>query len=171
MDENLQVETGNPTVVTGDNSIGEQTNTETKQEKTFTQEELNEIVKSRLDRERKKYPTAEELKGYAEWKKSQQTEIEKYEELNKNYQTLKSEYNTLKNYNLVQKENVNEMFAEFVIDKVSKQEGNFEDNLTKFKKENPQFFIQGTVIKTATSPNLENTKQLEPKRKGLKQYF
>ena len=167
LENNLQLETGE------ENTQNVEKQVETTQEpaqKTFTQKEVNEIIKSRLERERKKFPSEDDLKGYQDWKKAQQTEQEKYQELNNQYNELKKEYTTFKNYNLVKNENVNEMFIEFIIDKVSKQDGDFEENLKVFKKSNPQFFDTNKFIKMSTSPNLESVQKKELK-KELKRFF
>lgn len=42
-------------------------------EKTFTQKELDDIVKQRLDRAKKDMPSKEELKAFKEWQDSQKT--------------------------------------------------------------------------------------------------
>ena len=47
------------------------------QEKTFTQADVDKMIQSRLDRERKKYPSEEEITAYRAWKDSQQTEQER----------------------------------------------------------------------------------------------
>ena len=138
LEENVQLETGNQET---HNNVEESVKPI---EKTFTQKEVNEIVKNRLDRERKKYPNDEELK---------------------------KEYITYKNYNLVKNENVNELFIDFVIDKVSKQDGDFDENLKAFKKHNPQFFDTNKFIKMSTSPELENNKKEEQKKPVFKQFF
>jgi hypothetical protein len=52
-------------------------------EKTLTQADVGKIVSDRLARERAKMPSADELKAYGEWKKSQQTEAEKAAEREK----------------------------------------------------------------------------------------
>lgn len=46
------------------------------QEKTFTQADVDKLIQTRLDRERKKYPSEEEITAYRTWKDSQQTEQE-----------------------------------------------------------------------------------------------
>lgn len=46
-------------------------------EKVFTQAELDEIIGKRLNEERKKFPSAEEMAGYTAWKNSQQTDADK----------------------------------------------------------------------------------------------
>ena len=52
-------------------------NTAHEQEKTFTQADVDKMIQSRLDRERKKYPSEEEITAYRTWKDSQQTEQER----------------------------------------------------------------------------------------------
>ena len=47
------------------------------QEKTFTQADVDKLIQTRLDRERKKYPSEEEITAYRTWKDSQQTEQER----------------------------------------------------------------------------------------------
>ena len=59
---------------------GEEETQECSEEKTFTQEEVDNIIKERIKREKKEQPSAEELKAFKEWKESQKTEAEKQEE-------------------------------------------------------------------------------------------
>lgn len=47
------------------------------QEKTFTQADVDKMIQARLDRERKKYPSEEEINAYRTWKDGQQTEQER----------------------------------------------------------------------------------------------
>nr|DAF70955.1 MAG TPA: Major capsid protein [Caudoviricetes sp.] len=47
------------------------------QEKTFTQADVDKLIQTRLERERKKYPSEEEITAYRTWKDSQQTEQER----------------------------------------------------------------------------------------------
>lgn len=139
-------------------------------EKTFTQAQVDEIVKNRLDREKKNQPSKEELKQFQEWRKAQQTEQEKFAEMSKLYEEIKKENEILKVKSMIQKENVNEMFEEFVIDKLLKQEGDFKDNLKAFKASNPQFFNIESA-KVSTTPKLTSTKLSEHKPKKLLDYF
>ncbi len=44
---------------------------------TFTQADVDNIVNKRLERERKKYPSADELTAFRAWKESQQSENDK----------------------------------------------------------------------------------------------
>lgn len=68
----------NPT----DGADGEDEGTETNptEEKTFTQEEVNRMIKDRVAREKKGQLSKEELKAYQEWKESQKTEAQKQSE-------------------------------------------------------------------------------------------
>ena len=73
MEENKDKEVVTPTTNATENGGQEQ--------KTFTQEELNEIVETRLAKAKKDMPSKEELQAYNEWKQTQKTEQEKNKEL------------------------------------------------------------------------------------------
>lgn len=71
----------------GENNASQQTNAETTgenkpaentAEKTFTQSEVNDLIKSRLDRERKNMPSKDELAAFKKWQEEQQTTEEKH---------------------------------------------------------------------------------------------
>ncbi|MDK0630291.1 hypothetical protein P5E75_09535 [Clostridium perfringens] len=68
----------NPT--DGADGEGEGTETNPTEEKTFTQEEVNRMIKDRVAREKKGQLSKEELKAYQDWKESQKTEAEKQSE-------------------------------------------------------------------------------------------
>lgn len=68
----------NPT--DGADGEGEGTETNPTEEKTFTQEEVNKMIKDRVAREKKGQLSKEELKAYQEWKESQKTEAQKQSE-------------------------------------------------------------------------------------------
>lgn len=66
-----------------DNSDGEGEGTEetnSQDEKTFTQADVDRLIKERLAREKKGQPSKEELKAYQDWKESQKTEAQKQSE-------------------------------------------------------------------------------------------
>ena len=54
-----------------------------KKEKTFTENQVNEIVEKRLAKAKKGIPSKEEMKQFNDWKESQKTEQEKREEKEK----------------------------------------------------------------------------------------
>lgn len=58
-----------------------ETTTAQEPEKTFTQADVDTLIQKRLDRERKKYPTDEEIAAFRSWKDSQQTEQDRWNNL------------------------------------------------------------------------------------------
>lgn len=111
------------------------------EEKTFTQAEVDEIISKRLARASKGAPTAEEMKEFKAWKKAQQTEAEKYAELDANYKAAQAELAAMRNQQAVTKAECRAEFVEFVADRVGRMDGeDFEKNLAAFKQQNPQYF-------------------------------
>lgn len=110
-----------------------------KEEKTFTQAELDDIVEKRLAKVKKGIPSKEELQQYQEWKESQKTEAEKNAEKEKEYQKLAEERNNFQRENLLLRKGVKQDDIDYVMFKVSKQEGEFEDNLEQFLTDNPKY--------------------------------
>lgn len=153
--ENANVEgTGNVDTQTTNQNEGQA-------EKTFTQEELNKIVQERLDKEKKKMPSKEELKAFKDWQESQKTAEQKQAEKDAEYQKTLDELNTLKQTNAVLEAGVNKDDVDYVLFKVSKMEGDFDENLTKFLKDNPKYKesepegqkATGTQVKKINSQN------------------
>lgn len=116
-----------------------ETNEEKKAVKTFTQSEFNEALKKEVARKTKNVPTGEELKKYNEWKESQKTESEKIAEREKTYQQALSKNDELARENLALRKGVKVDDLDYVIYKVSKLEGEFEDNLNAYLEDNPKF--------------------------------
>ena len=168
MEDNKDLENQNTNTEEGANAEGtgnvdtQTTNqNEVQAEKTFTQEELNKIVQERLDKEKKKMPSKEDLKAFKDWKESQKTEAEKQAEKEAKYQETLNELNTLKQTNAVLEAGVNKDDVDYVLFKVSKMEGDFDENLTKFLKDNPKYKesepegqkATGTQVKKINSQN------------------
>lgn len=136
-------------------------------EKTFSQDEVNEMIKERLKRERSKFPSKEELQAFDTWRESQKTAEQKQAEKETEYQRISSENTELKNENEVFKAGVKKDDVEFVAFKVSKMEGDFKENLDKFLKENPKYLgsDEPKIIKKVGSSlslsSKENTNQNE----------
>lgn len=127
-----------------------ETQTQTEQEKTFTQADLDKIVGERLKREKSKMPEKTELEAFKEWKKSQQTEQEKLAEERKEFETVKQEISRLKNEKEVLKSGIDSKYADFITFEVSKMDGDFADNLNQFVKDN-QHFVNGTQSTTSNT--------------------
>lgn len=110
----------------------------TEEVKTFTQDEVNAM----MAKERSKMPSKEDLKAFNEWKESQKTETEKSLEKDKKIETLEKQLAYAENKSVVANAGVDAKFQKFVLSEVSEIEGEFEDNLKDYLKENPQFLIQ-----------------------------
>lgn len=125
--------------------VTENTETQTaeeKVEKTFaTQEDFNEALKKEVARKTRNLPSKEDLKAFNEWKESQKTETEKSLEKDKKIETLKKQLAYAENKSVVANAGVDSKFQKFVLSEVSEIEGDFEDNLKDYLKENPQFLI------------------------------
>lgn len=126
--------------------VTENTETQTaeeKVEKTFaTQEDFNEALKKEVARKTRNLPSKEDLKAFNEWKESQKTETEKSLEKDKKIETLEKQLAYAENKSVVANAGVDAKFQKFVLSEVSEIEGDFEDNLKDYLKENPQFLIQ-----------------------------
>ena len=132
----------------------EETVTETaekteKSEKTFTQEEVNAM----LAKEKKKMPSKEELKAFKEWQENQKTAEEKQAEKETEYQKTLTKNAELENENKAFKAGVNKDDVDYVVFKVSKMEGEFEENLESFLKDNPKYL--------SSNNNEETTKTID----------
>lgn len=123
--------------------------------KTFTQEEVNNIVKERLAKAQKGLPSKEELTKYNEWKESQKTQQDKYDELVKKDGEKDSTISNLKMENEVLKAGITDADeVEFIVYKVSKMEGDFSENLKQYLTDNPKYAkkeSKATGIETKTS--------------------
>lgn len=120
--------------------------TEKEDIRTFTQEEVNAM----LTKERKKMPSKEELQAFKEWQETQKTLEQKQAEKETEFQNALSKNAELEEENKVLKAGVNIDDVDYVVFKVAKMEGDFEENLQNFLKENPKYLKQ---------ENLENNNQ------------
>ena len=120
-------------------------------EKIFTQSEFKEALDKEVARKTRNIPTKEELKAFNEWKESQKTEAEKQSEMIKENESLKAQLREAENKSVVANAGVDSKFQRFVISEVSNLEGEFEDNLKNYLKENPQFLFQKEEKKTTTT--------------------
>lgn len=58
------------------------------QEKTFTQSDVDSLIQKRLERERKKYPTDEEMTAFHSWRDNRQDEKERWDNLQNDRDSL-----------------------------------------------------------------------------------
>ena len=140
-----------PVTQTEDKNVTVDTQTTNQNEpKTFTQEEVNAMILKAENKITKKYEGVD-LKAYKEWEESQKTEAEKQSEIIKENESLKTQLREAENKTVVANAGVDSKFQRFVISEVSNQEGEFEDNLKSYLKDNPQFLIQKEEKKPTTT--------------------
>lgn len=107
-----------------------------KNEKTFTQDEVNAM----MAKERSKMPSKEDMKAFNDWKESQKSEAEKQTERAQEFAKLQAEKDSLEQLTKIYdagvtgKDNV-----EFIQFKVSKMEGDFDENLKSYLDEHPNY--------------------------------
>ena len=124
--------------------------------------EAQKIADAMLAKKMKGMPSKEELKAFKEWQESQKTAEQKQAEKEAEYQKTLNELNTLKQTNAILEAGVNKDDADYVLFKVSKMEGEFDENLAKFLKDNPKYLKQeletepkatGAPVRTISSNN------------------
>ncbi len=101
--------------------------------------DAQKIADAMVAKKLKDMPSKEELKAYKEWKESQKTESEKQAEALKELETLRQEKLNTQRENALLKKGINEEDIDYVMFKVGKMEGEFDENLVEFLKENPKF--------------------------------
>lgn len=107
--------------------------------KMITEEEAQRRADAQVAKKLKGMPTKEEIAAFREWKESQKTDDEKRAEAEKRYVTLEAENTALKQEKMVLAKGVKLDDADYVFFKVSRMEGDFEENLEQFLSEHPKF--------------------------------
>ena len=124
--------------------------------------EAQKIADAMVAKKMKNMPSKEELKAFKDWQESQKTAEQKQAEKDAEYQKTLNELNTLKQTNAILSAGVNKDDADYVLFKVGKMEGEFEENLAKFLKDNPKYLKQeleteqkatGAPVRTISSKN------------------
>lgn len=113
--------------------------------KTFTQEEVNSMLKKEKQKAEKKYEGID-LTKYKAWEESQKTAEQKRAEKEAEYQQKVNEISQLQKENAVLRAGVKDVDdVDYILFKVSKMEGEFEENLAKFLQDNPKY-IKGEEL-------------------------
>lgn len=136
--KNQEVNVDGSGVGTQANSNKDEDNTE-KDVKTYTQEEVNSLLKKEKEKYQKKIPSKERLEALKKYEESQKTAEQKNAEKETAYQKALSELKDKENYISVLESGVNKDYSDYVLFKVSRMKGDFEENLDEFLKENPKF--------------------------------
>lgn len=129
--------------------------TEEKTEKTFTQEEVNAMVKKENAKLLKKYEGID-IDAYKKWEESQKTAEQKQQDEMVKMQNLKNDNDFKTQMIEIMKHGLNYDEAEFVQFKLSKMNGDFEENLETYLKNNKT--AEKEEMKTTTTGfNQNNT--------------
>lgn len=85
-------------------------------------------------------PTKEEIKAFKDWQESQKTAEQKQAEKEAEYQQKDNRISQLEKENTVLRAGVKDADdVDYILFKVSKMEGEFEENLAKFLQDNPKY--------------------------------
>lgn len=128
----------------------ENTNVQTEQseqseqsERTFTQEEVNEIINRRLAKERKGQPSAEELAAFREYQKQHapKDDAAKLKDMTTERDSAQTELEMARRENYLLKQGVSADDVDFYVYKITKAMGDdddFEEAAKKYLKEHKQ---------------------------------
>lgn len=137
--ENVKVEeTGEVGTQANENKVEE------KAEKTYTQADFNAMDKKLKEKYEKKY-SGIDIAKYKEWEESQKTAEQRQAEKEAEYVEKDKRIVLLENKLKLKDANVSKEYEDFVLFTVSNMEGEFEDNLGQFLKDNPKY-IKGQEI-------------------------
>ena len=124
--------------------------------------EAQKIADAMVAKKMKGMPSKEELKAFKDWQETQKTAEQKQTEKEVEYQKTLAENENILQENKVLKAGVNTDDVDYVVFKVSKMEGEFDDNLTEFLKNNPKYLKQNQEPKDeskGTSTGVHTQKQ------------
>lgn len=105
----------------------------------ISKEEAQKMVDKALA---KKLPPKEEMEEFKKWKESKKTEEQLQTEKEAELLKIKQENTILKNKITLIKKDIDKDYMEYVLFEVGKQEGDFEENLELFLKENPKYLLK-----------------------------
>ena len=130
------------------------------EEKKFSQDEVNTLLK----KERKGLPSKEELEEFKKWKDSQKTDEEKKAEAETKLKKAEADSSEKDKVITMYKQGVNEKYMDFLLFTVSKMDGDFSDNLANYIKENPEY---GKAIKEESKATGIPVKTIATQRSGV----
>ena len=125
--------------------------------KTYTQQDIDNSFNAGVKKANSDWQKDEKYKEFLEWKKTNQNDSEKINELTTANTSLTNELNTLKAQMKVSESDVKKEFSKFVTSEVMSlvnDTTDFETALKNYKKDNPQYFGETVVKKVQSSPSL-----------------
>ena len=99
----------------------------------------------------KNLPPKEKMEAFKKWEEEQKTEADKQAEILKENETLKQEKLNSQRENALLRKGINDEDMDYVMFKVGKMDGDFNDNLEEFLKENTRFTQKEEVTKEKTT--------------------
>lgn len=118
--------------------------------------EAQKIADAMVAKKMKGMPSKEELKAFKDWQESQKTAEQKQAEKDAEYKEKDTKISELEKENAVLKAGVTDADdVEYILFKVGKMEGEFEENLAKFLKDNPKYLekeLERTEPKATGAP-------------------
>ena len=134
------------------NSGTQATQNKDEETKSFSQDEVNTLLKKEKEKYSKKMPDEKTYKAFKKWQEDQKTDAQKNAEKETEYENTKKQLSETQKELAVYKAGVNNSDdVEFVTFKVSKIEGDFQENLNKFLKENPKYLGETKIVKKVGS--------------------
>ena len=127
--------------------------------KTYTKEDLDNSFNAGVKKANSEWQKDGKYKEFLEWKKTNQNDSEKINQLQASNDALLKENKLLKATNEVAKSDVKPEFLKFVTSEVMAlvdDTTDFETALKNYKKENTQYFGEVVVKKVQSSPTLNN---------------
>ena len=112
----------------------------------ISKEEAQKMVDKALA---KKLPPKEKMEAFKQWEENQKTETERQAEVMKELEQLRQDKTDRERENTLLKAGIKSDDVDYVMFKVSKMDGEFEDNMMEFLKQNPKYIQkEETVAKT-----------------------
>ncbi len=152
MDDNKDIVTNN----------GENTGDVKPAEKTYTEQDIQNSFNAGVKKANSDWQKDAKYKEFLDWKKTNQNDSEKINELTNTNASLTNEIRLLKAQIQVDNSNCKKEFSKFVTSEVMSlvnDTNDFESVLKDYKKNNPQYFGETVITKTQTAPNLNNGTQ------------
>ena len=130
-----------------------------KPEKTYTEQDIQNSFNAGVKKANSEWQKDEKYKEFLAWKKTNQNDSEKINELTNTNANLTNEIKLLKAQIQVDNSNCKKEFSKFVTSEVMSlvnDTNDFESVLKDYKKNNPQYFGETVITKTQTAPSLNN---------------
>lgn len=141
---------------------GENTGDVKPAEKTYTEQDIQNSFNAGVKKANSDWQKDVKYKEFLDWKKTNQNDSEKINELTSTNASLTNEIKLLKAQIQVDNSNCKKEFSKFVTSEVMSlvnDTNDFESVLEDYKKNNPQYFGETVITKTQTAPSLNNGSQ------------